>query len=436
MRRNTLSLSLALAAAVAIVWYYTHPGKASAFQTAPVERGEVSSIVSANGTCAAVVTVQVGTQVSGNIKALHADFNTRVHKGQVLAEIDPAPFQARLEQAEAALETAKADVTSAKAAVAKAEADVRSALAERQNQEAAVTLARSIEQDSQTKYLRRKEAVESIFVPEDLETAETAYEIALAARESAQAQEEAAEDLVKSAEEAHDLARIQVEAADAQVRQAQAVVEQAKLDLAHTSITAPIDGLVISRDVDAGQTVAASYQAPTLFEIAQDLTQMEVNVNVDESDVSKVRVGQAAEFTVDALPGVTFDATVKQIREAPINVQNVITYVVVLSVSNPREKLFPGMTANVHIRAGRHENVLKVPNAALRFHPLEKIDAIGVSPNALRPPWGTVYVLDREGRPSVRKVETGFSEGSFTEIRPGDLHEGDLVIVTQSDLPT
>jgi HlyD family secretion protein len=215
---------------------------------------------------------------------------------------------------------------------------------------------------------------------------------------------------------------------EAQVRQAQAALAQADLDLQHTQIRAPVEGTVIARHMDVGQTVAASFQAPTIFEIAQDLTQMQVDTNVDESDVSQVQLGQQATFTVDAYPGVAFPATVKQIRQAAINVQNVITYDVVLSVDNSQLRLLPGMTANVRILTNRLTIVLKVPNAVLRFKPGGAAQT-GKRDKGLQ----TIYVLAADGTPRPVQVSASLTDGTFTAVSGDDLHVGDPVITGSAE---
>jgi HlyD family secretion protein len=226
------------------------------------------------------------------------------------------------------------------------------------------------------------------------------------------------------------VALAQMESTSAQVRQVQAALAQAGLDLRHTEIRAPVDGTVIARHMDVGQTVAASFQAPTIFEIAQDLTRMQVDTNVDESDISQVQVGQHASFTVDAYPGVTFPAVVSQIRKAPINVQNVITYDVVLSVDNSQLRLLPGMTANARILTSAIKNTLKVPNAALRFRPAGTTQTTRKEKSHQ-----SVYIPGPGGTPRAVQVTTSLSDGSFTAVSSRELHSGDLVIVS-STAPT
>ena len=287
------------------------------FKTAPVTRGNLRATVTATGTLNAVTTVLVGTQVSGTVKQIYADFNSSVKKGQLIAEIDPATFQAQVEQQRANLMASKANVAKAKTALADAERTMQ----------------------------RNKELFAKNFIARsDLDTAETNY----------------------------DSSRAQVNVNEAQVAQTEAALKTAEINLHYTKIVSPVDGIVVSRNVDVGQTVAASFQTPTLFTIAQDLTKMQVDTSVDEADIGKVALGQDVEFSVDAYPDRTFKGTVSQIRIAPITVQNVVTYDVVVKVDNDELKLKPGMTANVSIIVASKSGVLKIPNAALRFRPSEK----------------------------------------------------------------
>jgi HlyD family secretion protein len=386
--------------------------------------GDIRSSVAATGTCNAVVTVQVGSQVSGNIKALYADFNTKVAKGQLVALIDPEAFQARVNQARANVDSARAAVLNAKAGVVRAEADVASAVAARENVKAQLARAQADLRDAEVKLKRRLMLFEQgVLSREDTDTAQATYDANAATVKAVEAQVRSADQNIKAAEAQHDVALAQTESTAAQVRQAEAALAQAELDLRHTEIRAPVDGTVIARHMDVGQTVAASFQAPTIFDIAQDLTKMQVDTNVDESDISQLQVGQHASFNVDAYPGVTFPADVYQMRKNAINVQNVITYDVVLRVDNSQLRLLPGMTANVRVLTNTVKDTLKVPNAALRFKP-------GGTATAGRKERGTqtVYVLDATGTRPVQ-VTTSLSDGNFTGVSSSELHDGDLVIV-------
>lgn len=421
---GVLLATFAAAATAAGTWYWLRsPGKPQ-FTTARVTRGDIDATIAATGNCNAVVTVQVGSQVSGNIKTLYADFNTRVKKGQLIALIDPAIFQARVNQATANLDSARASLLNAQAVSHKIEADIQSAKSSVANMKAEIARAKVTSRDAKIKLDRRLDLFRSKLIPqEDLDTAQTTYDSAVAAEQAAEAQYNAAVNNEHSQEAQFDVSKAQIETAKAQVRQAEAALSQAQLDLDHTRIVAPVEGTVISRHMDEGQTVAASLQAPTIFEIAQDLAQMQVDTNVDEADIGRVQAGQRATFTVDAFPGTVFQASVQQIRQAPINTQNVITYDVVLAVDNSGMRLFPGMTANVRILTSSVAKALLVPNAAFRFR---MPDAPAPDSKSQKQ---TLHVLDKDGKARVIRVTAGISNGSVTEVREGDLREGDLVIV-------
>jgi HlyD family secretion protein len=436
MRRKRLLLTIAAVAGGAGLgtWALLHGQNGFQYRTAPVEKGEIAVTISATGNPNAVVTVQVGSQVSGNIMALYADFNSKVRKDQLIARIDPASFQARVDQAQANLDAARAAVINAQANVQRAQAGVQSAIAGQANAKAGVLKARVGAEDARVKRDRRVElAKQGVLSREDRDTAEATYNSSVAEQEAAAALERAAEDNVKAAQADVEVARTQAASVQAQVKQAAAALEQAQIDLNHTYIKAPVDGVVVSRQVDVGQTVAASLSAPTLFQIAQDLTKMQVDTNVSEADVGRVRVGQPATFTVDAYPRDVFRGSVTSIRQAPINVQNVITYDVVIGVSNPDLKLFPGMTANVKILVDKREDVLKVPNGALRFHPADAEAPRPTGDSGGRKGRGgppqTVYVLDENNKPKRVTVSTGVTDGTYTEITSGDLQPGEQVIV-------
>jgi HlyD family secretion protein len=425
-----LAVGLALITAV-LVWRYQHTASSPVFQVARLERGTIESAISATGTCNAVVTVQVGSQVSGNIKALYADFNSRVKAGQLVALIDPELFQARVKQALANCQSSNAALENARANVSKADADRSSARAAEKNQVAAVAKAKVAVADAKAKLARRVEMFNNrIISKEDLDTAQAAYDQAVAELEAAEAQHDASIHSIEAGEAAYRASQTQFEVVQAQVRLNQAALDQARIDVAHTQITAPVDGIVVSRNMDVGQTVAASFQAPTIFLIAQDLTKMQVDTNVDEADVGRVKVGQQAKFNVDAYPGIVFQGLVKQVRKAPINVQNVITYDAVIEVANPDLKLFPGMTANVNILCDRRDNVLKLPNAALRFKPPETATAkptTGGKPEGGT--WRLVYIQGTNLKAQPVRVQLGISDGNFTEVQQGELQEGRQVIV-------
>jgi HlyD family secretion protein len=312
------------------------------YRLAKVERGPISAAVVASGTLNAVTTVQVGSQISGQVKEIYADFNTAVKKDQVIARIDPATFELRVNQA-------RADLDAAQGAVAVA----RSGLAAQQAELGRVKLTLA---DAQRDVERKKALVDKKFIsPAELEKAVTVLETTREQLKAVQAQ-------IKVSE-------AQVVSARAAVKQRESLLKQAQVDLERTIIRAPVDGTVILRNVDAGQTVAASLQAPVLFTIAQDLRDMQVEAAIDEADVGRLRVGMPTSFSVDAFPRRTFSGEIKQIRKSPQNVQNVVSYTVVISAANPDLALLPGMTANVRIVVDSRASALKVPNAALRFRP-------------------------------------------------------------------
>ena len=351
-------LGILLIAGVAggYTYFYRGPEAAVKYRTVKAERGGLSAYVTANGTINPVITVLVGSQVSGTIQKLYADYNSRVKKDQLIAQIDPAIFQAQVSQAKAKLENAKAAFLNAQADIATARANVES-------NKANVMKARVAVDDTKRNLDRALELFRrNLISASERDSAQTAQDSALAQLEAAQA-------LQKASEAQLDSAKAKLEAARAQIKQAEAELELAQVYLDHTKILAPVNGIVISRNVDVGQTVAASLQAPTLFTIAQDLTEMQVDTNVSEADIGRVAIGQEGTFTVDAFPNLTFRGKVTDIRNAPITVQNVVTYDVVIQVKNPELKLRPGMTANASILVAERENVLKIPNSVLRFRP-------------------------------------------------------------------
>ena len=432
-RVSRIVLVVVAVAVVAAVLAFRSHDRPVTYAAVPVDRGDIQDVVGATGTVQAVQTVRVGSQVSGTIQNLYADFNSVVHKGQVIARLDPSSFQARLGQAQAALVAARANVDRSRAAVD----DARRKL-------------------EQAKAL----AAEKLLPQSDFDTAQANYDQAVA----------------------------QVKANQAAVSQAQANVNQAKVDLDHTVIAAPIDGVVIARSVDVGQTVAASFQAPVLFVIANDLKHMEVNASVDEADIGRVRTGQEVTFRVDAYPDRTFHGRVTQVRLQPTTVQNVVTYNTIISVDNDDGRLMPGMTATVSVIVRKSQNALRIPAAALRFRP-EGFDAgsrgrsagaaggtgASTGPRAAAAPgpaataagagpggtraggraggWSgrradsggasgaaaggaegdsgrtaLVFVLNDKGQPEPVRVHTGVADGQFVEVKDG-LTEGARVVV-------
>jgi len=372
MKKILISLAVVIALGAAAYFIFRTDQNDLKYRTEKVSRGDIISSITATGTVNAVTTVLVGTQASGTIKNIYVDFNSQVKQGQLIAQIDPATFEAQVALAQANLLSTKANV-----------------------EKAVVTLA-----DAKRSMNRQKELfAKNLVARSDLDAAETAYETATT----------------------------QVNAAKAQVSQAEATLRIAETNLRYTRIISPVNGTVVSRNVDVGQTVAASFQTPTLFNIAQDLTKMQVDSSVAEADIGKVQVGQPVEFTVDAYPDSPFRGRVSEIRNAPITVQNVVTYDVVVKVDNPELKLKPGMTANVSIVVSSKKDVLRVLNTALRFRPSEKRD-VTKQKDKEREKGSGVWVLENK-KPKRIAITTGISDGIYTELLSGEIREGQELIV-------
>lgn len=423
-------LWIVLAALLVTSWFVWQSYSQSriVYESQPLDFGTIQAGITATGTLNPVVSVQVGSQVSGNIKALYADFNTKVQQGQLVALIDPQIFQAQVDQAAGAAASMHSAVVAAQAQVEKARADVSSATAGKNNLMAVLAKDRANAVNAQFQWQRMDGLFkDGVVSQQDHDSAKAAFEASEAQLTADQSQIDAADHNVQAAEAQVRVATTQLNAAQAQERQAQASLRQANISLEHTRILAPVSGTVIARYMDVGQTVAASFQAPTIFNIAQDLTKMQVDTSVDESDIGSIRTGQAATFTVDAYPGTTFRGQVTDVRKAPTTTQNVVTYDVVLAVANPDLKLFPGMTANVAILTSRQENTLKVPNAALRFRPSsEVLKQAGLS--APKPGQLQLYIM-AGGKPRAVPVSLGISDGRFTAVTGADLKKGDQVVV-------
>lgn len=352
------ALLVAPPVAIVIIGLYMVVGTRQAIQyyTAKVDRGEVSQVVQATGTINPVTSVQVGSQVSGNILKLFADFNSVVKKGQVVAQIDPAVFQSQLAQAEADLANSQANVMALEAQIDNQKANVVAAQANVAKAQASVNDAKQIR--DRTVDL----AKQGILPDQQKDTAQAAYEGAVASMHATEAQLVQAQAAVKSITAQRDQAR-------AQVLQRRASANMARVNLEHCTIYAPIDGTVTARNMDVGQTVAASFSAPTLFVIAQDLTKMLVYTKTDESDVGKIKVDAPATFRVDSFPRETFRGRVSQVRKNAATIQNVVTYDTIVEFDNPDQRLFPGMTAYVSIPVDWILDTVKIPNGALRFKP-------------------------------------------------------------------
>jgi HlyD family secretion protein len=371
--KRIISLVVVAVLVGAGVWgyFYTQSrGNAPKYRTGRVERGPLTAAVSATGNLNAVTTVQVGSQISGQIKQLFADFNTVVEKNQIIARIDPEIFEAKVNQARADVASAQATVINQEAQVQKANADVENARAALAEARANTAKAQVAVIDAQRDFDRKSTLFRrELIAKSDLDSSQAANDSAAALREAAKAKEQSLSAAIQSSIAQLRVAEAQLQASRAQVDQKRAALAQAQVDLDRTTIRSPVNGVVVSRAVDVGQTVAASLQAPTLFTIAEDLTKMQVEVSVDEAEIGRVKLDDRATFTVDSFPGQTFTGTVVQIRKAAQVVQNVVTYTVVVSVDNPGGRLLPGMTANVKMVVAEKPSVLKIPNAALRFRP-------------------------------------------------------------------
>jgi HlyD family secretion protein len=468
------------------------------YLTARVDRGNLRNTVTATGTLQAVTTVQVGSQASGTISALYADFNSVVKKGQVVAQLDPSVAKAQVDQARANLQQARASLAQSRAAVTNSRAGISDAQAKNlaakstvQNNQAGVSAAEAnvavlkAQQDDALSLLKQQESLlkAGVIAQRDYDVAMTSYKTAearykqavaqlsqskLSEQSSASAGIAQSQAAVEQSKAQLQQAQAQVEQNSAQVQQSEAALSLAEVNLSHTTITSPIDGIVVSRDVNVGQTVAASLSAPTLFTIANDLTQMQVIANIDQADIGLVEQAKSVKFSVDAFPGKDFDGKIQEMRLNPVNVQNVVTYNVVINVNNPEQTLKPGMTANLTITIDERNNVLKVPNSALRFRPQNAnnqagnnsggVNATGQGQGRRRQqgdnasganggndsnfapasapvlPGQTriVWVLGQDGQPQSRRIKVGLSDGASTEVVEGNLNEGDMVITGQT----
>jgi HlyD family secretion protein len=374
MRWLLVSAVIVVAAGAGLAWKLLDKPAAPKYVTAPAAKGDVVRTVVTTGSVNPVVTVQVGSYVSGPVKALHCDYNTKVKAGQLCAKIDPRTYEVALAQAKANLATARAQLAKDQASLAYAKLN----------------------------YERDRGLVARGIVSQDT---------------------------VDADKSAFEQAAAQVKLDEATIQQRQAALEGAQVNLDYTDIVSPVDGIVVSRNVDVGQTVAASFQTPTLFLIAKDLTKMQVDTNVSESDIGRVKVGERATFTVEAYPKKIFEGRVTEVRQAPITVQNVVTYDAVIGVDNPELQLLPGMTANAKIVTDERDGVLRVPVQALRFEPHGlPASGDGTTRNARR--GARLWVL-KEGRPVALQVKVGLEDGTWAEIAGGGLAPGDAVITDE-----
>ena len=415
MKARWLGLALLAVLIGAGAWYWFGIKKPDTpqYRTATLEKGRLIASVSATGTLVPVVSVQVGSQVSGQLKEVLVDFNSQVTKNQLIARIDPESFEYRVRQAQADLDAARAQVATQQANIAAQRAAVS---------QVDVTLA-----DARRDLERKQQLLDKKFLsPAEVDKARAMVNALVEQQKSAVAQV--------------DVARATAGNAAAMVKQREAVLSQARVDLERTAIRSPVSGIVIKRSVDKGQTVAASLQAPELFIIAEDLTDMRVDTAIDESEIGKIKVGQLATFTVDAFPGKTFEGAVRKVRKSAQVVSNVVTYLVDVSAPNPELQLLPGMTANVRIVTDTFEDALKVPNAAIRFRPPQSPDdkpaksrrgegdKSGRGNGRPDPSSSTIYVL-KNGELKAIPVKTGASDGKMVQITGEGVTEG-LEVVT------
>jgi HlyD family secretion protein len=371
VRRLVLpAVLLVLAAGAAGFHFLAQAEPPPRFRLARADTGTIVAAVSSTGTVNPVVTVLVGSQVSGQIKELLADFNTPVTSGQIIARLDADQTEARMAQARADLKAAEASLVMQRSQADRAKAEIDTARANVANNKANVVRSEAVLKDAERDYQRKSDLLKrGAGTAADTDRAETAVDTAKAQLVQARAQHEASIASLEATQAAMKVSESQIVAAEAQITQRQAAVQQVQVDLDRAEIRSPIDGVVIQRSVDVGQTVAASFQAPELFRIAQDLRRIEIWASVDEGDVGRVQPGQDVTFTVTAFPGTTFRGEVMQVRLGPQTIQNVVTYTVVIAADNPDLRLLPGMTATVRIVSDRRDQVLRVPNAALRYRP-------------------------------------------------------------------
>lgn len=359
-----LIISLVIILLVSTPFILAKKGDKADYITAPVERRTITQIVEATGTIEPVNTVDIGSQVSGMINEIYVDYNSEVKKGQLLAQIDTSLFEAQLNQSKANIDNAKATLMKNKAV---------------------------LEYDTKTYNRYKNLYARNLVSKNDLDSAESAYKTDLA----------------------------QVAAAKASIMQAQANYNTAAANMRYTKIISPVDGIVISKEVEVGQTVAASFQTPTLFTVAEDLTKMRIETSVSEADIGKVKEGQEVEYTLDGYPDSIFTGVVTQVRLSPTTESNVVTYTVIIEVENEESKLMPGMTANVSIITDKKENILTVPNQALKFTTVDnkqKYDQKGI--------W-----IKQKNKPTRVSIETGVSDDSYTEIISDKVKDGDIVYI-------
>jgi HlyD family secretion protein len=459
-----IGLLLIIGVVVLVVSVKNQKASVSEYFTTDVGTGPLKNVVNATGVVQTVVTVQVGSQVSGQVQELYADYNSVVKRGQLLARLDPRNFQAQAENS-------RANVAAAQARVRSADAEVKTQVANLQSAKANLEAARVARDNAAILFSRADELTRNGVVSKN------DYDNAKANADSTQAKYEQGQAAIAQVEAQSNATVAQAEQARAQLQQAQADLNRAQLNLDYCNIYSPVDGVVISRNIDVGQTIAASLQSPTLFTIANDLSRMQVNASVDEADIGNISDQANVTFTVDAYPNDVFRGRIAEIRLSPQTVQNVVTYSVILSIDNSELKLKPGMTANIAITVDQRDKVIKVANAALRYtppgisreelrrdhtfaavaeaqsdnpqvraanepaivshlapgqkwDPSEKMKFVPPKRTLQRP--GVVFVLNAQQKPEERKIVVGITDGAATEVVSGDLHAGDRVVIGDS----
>jgi HlyD family secretion protein len=428
MRRLLFIMSLVVALAFGVVYTLTRVNSAQDFITAPVERGTIGSFVKATGSVEPVITVDVSSQLSGRISEVFVNFNDEVKAGQPIARIDPEIFSARVNEAKAVLKVAQATALLQQGAVDRARAAANNSKFAAKMAEAQATVSQ-VKLGQTEKELQRKSqlARSGTTTDRDLEQVQAQRDTSAAELSASIEDRNMKSQAIVIADAELRMADANVQNAEAVVEQRRAALEQAQLDLDRTLIRAPINGVIIKRDVNPGQTVAVTLEAKTLFKIAQELREMEVRGKIDEADVGRLQVGQTARFSVDAYGDRIFAGRVLQIRKSPEVVQNVVTYTAIVSASNPDLLLLPGMTAVIRIVVNDTGQTLKIPNQALRFRMPKSGPA--ESNVAAETNTGTIWVLDDHGVPSPVVVLLGASDENSTQMVSGPLHEGQQLIV-------
>jgi len=398
------------------------------FITASVERGTITTSVKATGTVEPVITVDVSSQLSGRVAEVLVSDNDEVNKGQVIARLDPDAYDARMSEARAALKVARANALLQGASLQRAEVAVRNAETARAVEEAQLAVLQARQEELERDYQR------FLTLSRTGSAAERDMTKARSLRDAGAASLRVGEEQIRLKADAIDIARAEIEMAkanlanaEAVVEQKQAALEQAQVDRERTEIRAPIDGMVIKRDVNPGQTVAVALEAKTLFKIAQDLREMQVRGRIDEADVGKLRVGQTATFMVDAFPDREFTGKVLQIRKSPETKQEVVTYTAIISAPNKDLLLLPGMTATLRVVVTQAESTLTIPSQALRFQPDHATGATGAAPDVRTV--ATVWVLDESGTPTSVPVRLGKDDGNSIQVLSDNLRQGQQVIV-------